>query len=138
MNTCGRLLLLLLLLLSCEDSSEKKSGKAARDSAVDQDAGAPSVEVHSDSFPGHDPPELEELLRKVQARSPAKGDASPYKPREVEVPPVQTLDESVLPKTSDGAVFLNQTAAVGLSYKKTFDPISAMASSPTARSSRRS
>jgi hypothetical protein len=121
--------LLALLGVACS-KDPPKSATPAPSVNPKGDAGAPvgslvpsSASVQS--FPAFEPAPLASLVAQAKG-TPPQGDATPYAPREVEVPPVRVLTEELLPKVGNQVV-LGESTKLVLSFKATRDPVTASA-----------
>jgi len=118
-RTCF-VVLFALALAGCQDPppappKEPSSNKAAS--------------AAKDSFPGHDPPPLAELLKAAEDKAKPDEAPEPYAPRTVEVPELQPDHPEILPKNASGKPLLTeQSGAAQLTVDETLsDPITARA-----------
>ena len=115
------LVALVALAVGC---AEKDPTEAAEGAAKEDGDG------RSGSFPGYDPPPLAELLEEAQKKQEPSANPEPFKPREVEVPPLEDPLAGdileLLPKV-DGKPMFGGILGAMLTVDPTLsDPITAM------------
>ncbi|MDD9944110.1 MAG: hypothetical protein OXU20_23910 [Myxococcales bacterium] len=115
------LVALVALAVGC---AEKDPTEAAEGAAKEDGDG------RSGSFPGYDPPPLAELLEEAQKKQEPSANPEPFKPREVEVPPLEDPLAGdileLLPKVDGKPMFGGILGAMLTVDPALSDPITAM------------